>query len=370
MLELREGDARAFFEVPFRVYGRDSHYVSPLDRDLARFLDDRRNPLFLHFGSRRFFVALRDGEPVGRIVAHVHRASNERFGIRRAYFGYFDCAADVEVAARLLGAAEEHARAAGCDEIMGNFNLTAMQQIGVLTEGFDLAPYSDQHYNPPHIPQLLAGCGYQPTFPMRTFELALADARPDTLLGPRQHEVLADPQLEWPRIHLRDFRSLLEELRAVLNDSFAHNPMFVPLTAEEFLFQARDMSQVMDPAITVLARDPAGPVGVAIVIPDVNPLLRAMRSRVSWTAPWHFLRFRARRDRAVLIFIAVAQRWQNRGLAGAILHRSLVRLRERGYRSVGYTWIADENAASLRQTEKLGARPMHRLHLFHKLLVV
>src|SRR5262249_24985787 len=83
MLELREGDARAFFQVPFRAYGTTSLYVSPLEQDLKRFLDDTRNPLFTRFGSRRFLIAVRDGAPVGRIVAHVHRASNDRFGRSR-----------------------------------------------------------------------------------------------------------------------------------------------------------------------------------------------------------------------------------------------------------------------------------------------
>src|SRR5262247_1719007 len=152
MLELREGDARSFFQVPFRVYGTTTLYVSPLEQDLKRFLDARKNPLFVRFGSRRFFVAMRDGVPAGRIVAHIHRASNERFHWRRAYFGYFDCAPDAEVAGRLLQAAEAHRRDHCCDETMGNFNLTAMQQIGVVTEGFEHVPYIDQHGNPPHIP--------------------------------------------------------------------------------------------------------------------------------------------------------------------------------------------------------------------------
>jgi hypothetical protein len=41
-------------------------------------------------------------------------------------------------------------------------------------------------------------------------------------------------------------------------------------------------------------------------------------------------------------------------------------LKEAGYERLGLTWIADENQASLRQIEKLGAQPLHRLHLFRK----
>src|SRR5262245_33775422 len=154
-LELREDDFPAFFEAPFRAYGADSLYVSPLKSDLSRFLDARKNPLFTRFGSRRTYTAHRDGAPVGRIVAHVHRSSNERHRMRLSFFGYFDCADDPEAARLLLGAAEAFGRAQGCDEIAGNFNLTAMQQCGVVTDGFENRPYTDQIYNPPHVPKLL-----------------------------------------------------------------------------------------------------------------------------------------------------------------------------------------------------------------------
>jgi hypothetical protein len=49
-----------------------------------------------------------------------------------------------------------------------------------------------------------------------------------------------------------------------------------------------------------------------------------------------------------------------------MLYRVLTNLREAGYETLGVTWIADVNGASLRQMEKLGARRLHRLHLFRK----
>ena len=41
-------------------------------------------------------------------------------------------------------------------------------------------------------------------------------------------------------------------------------------------------------------------------------------------------------------------------------------LKGAGYTQLGITWIADVNAASLRQVERMGARLLHRLHLFRK----
>jgi hypothetical protein len=368
-IELRDDDVDAFFEVPFRVYPRESPYVSPLRSDLRRALDVTKNPLFggIGGGRRRVITAHRDGEPVGRIVAHVHGASNRLHGERRGCFGFFDVADDLEVAQRLLGEAERFALANGCDVLAGNFNLTAMQQMGVVTGGFHAVPYSDMHWNPPHVPRLLEQCGFAPTFPATTHELDLVGFDPATLLSSAVKERLRDPALRWAKLKTSDFDRVLEEVRLVLNDGFARNPMFVPLAPEEMRFQAQDLSHVLDSRITALVHDGEGPVGVVLVIPDLNPMLRAMRSRVGVTAPWHLLRFRfGRRRRAVIIFYSVATRMQGRGLNGAMLYRVTTALKGAGYETLGITWIADVNGASLRQVERLGATPMHRLHLFTK----
>ena len=365
---LRDDDVPAFFRVPFEVYPPGTPYVSPLESDLTRALDVRRNPLFgpIGAGVRRVLTAHRGERAVGRIVAHVHGASNRVHGERSACFGFFDCADDLDVARRLLEEAERFARGHGCDVLAGNFNLTAMQQMGVVTDGFDEAPYSDMHYNPPHIPRLLATCGFEPTFPASTFELDLTRFDPASLLAGAAGERMGDARLVWAQLRTRDFERVLEDVRAVLNDGFGLNPMFVPLSAEEMRFQARDLSHVLDPRITALVRDDAGPAGVVLCIPDLNPMLRRMGSRLTPTAPLHYLRFRLRRRRAVIVFYSVARRMQGQGLNGAMLHRVTSALKSAGYRSLGLTWIADVNAASLRQVERLGARRLHRLHLFTK----
>ena len=80
----------------------------------------------------------------------------------------------------------------------------------------------------------------------------------------------------------------------------------------------------------------------------------------------HFMRERLRRRRAVIIFYSVKRALHGQGLNGAMLHRVIKALFAGGYRRCGVTWIADENTASLRQMEKLGARRLQRLELFRK----
>lgn len=367
MIELRRGSLDDFFEVPFRAYPADSPYVSPMRSDLARQLSTD-NPLFADADAFRLYTAHRDGEAVGRIVCHLHPASDRAHGWRRACFGFFDCVDDSRVAGRLLEAAERFGRRRGCDELVGSFELTAMQQMGVVTGGFGNAPYTDMHYNPPHLPRLLEEHGFERRFPMSTWEVDLGALEPEDLLGTRQRELLASPDLRWTTLRRRGLERQMDDVRRVLNDGFADNPMFVPLSREEFRFQSAEMTWIVDSRISSLVYRGDSPVGTVVCIPDLNPFLRATDSRLRWTTPFHFLRHRFRRRRAVIIFYSVCRSAHGQGLAGAMLFRVTRALRRAGYQRLGVTWIADENPASLRQVEKLGARRLHRLHLFHKAL--
>ena len=72
------------------------------------------------------------------------------------------------------------------------------------------------------------------------------------------------------------------------------------------------------------------------------------------------------RKRAVIIFYSVARAAHGQGIMSAMLTHTLERVRAAGYETVGGTWIADENPASLRQVEKMNGRWLHKLHLFRK----
>lgn len=369
MIEIHTGDRRAAFDVPFNVYPADSPYVSPMWADLDRTLDPKRNPL-AHDGRGRLelFTAHENGKAVGRIAAVMHDESNRRHGTARGQFGFFDCKDDASVADALLSAAETWLHTQGASEIAGNFNLTAMQMAGVLTEGFEAPPYADMMWSPPHIAGHLRRRGYDPVFPMTTFEFDLGAVNIDALDGERQRSIQGDDGFAWQTISRRTFKQRLEDGRQILNAGFDRNPMFVPVTPEEYEFQAGEMIWIMDPRLPVIVHHHGKPAGVIVCIPDVNPLIRACRGRISWTMPWHFLRHRLTRDRAIIIYSAVAPELQGQGLMAVMLRRLIRAAQDAGYRKVGVTWIADVNKASLRQIEKVGGRPLHRLHLFHKTL--
>lgn len=362
MIDIRSNDFEAFFATPFNIYPQDGSYVSPMKGDLKRMLDVQHNPLFSSEDDFTYLTAIRDGRSVGRIIVHRHDASNKLHGTNRASFGFFDCENNSATASALLGAAEQWASTRGFSEIAGNFNLTAMQQCGVQTGGFERAGYTDMVQNPQNIPALLKENGFIPFFPMTTFELDIDASRPTGKTLPN------DGSYAFAEVRKKNFKQRMEEARVVLNDGFAENPMFVPLTQSEFIFQAGEMTAILDPRLSSVVQIDGAPAGVIICIPDLNGFLKSTKSRIGLLTPFHFLRYRLKRKRAVIIFYSVARDHHGQGIMGAMLDRTINALRSAGYDKLGVTWIADVNPASLRQMEKLGAKPLHNLHLFKKAL--
>ena len=65
-------DRARFVDLPYRLHRGDPNWTPPLRRDVHRLLDRRRNPFFDH-GEACFWLAWRNGIPVGRISAQINR---------------------------------------------------------------------------------------------------------------------------------------------------------------------------------------------------------------------------------------------------------------------------------------------------------
>lgn len=302
---------------------------------------------------------------VGRVLAHVYHRHNARHGERAAFFGYFECLDDAAATRALMDAAARFGSRHGCTVLRGPFNMTAMQEMGILLDGFDEAPAIDETYTAPYYPSLLEGTGLRPRFPVSTYRVdALSQVDPDRLLAERHRAPLTSARLRVRPANLGDFDREIEILRELLNDSFYENPHFVPVTHDEFLFQVGPYRHLLDPETCVVAELDGVPVGFIMATPDFNPLLKRMGGGLGPHGFLTFLLGKSRLRDACLIIMGVQRQLQGRGIM-RVLQAELVRaLRRRGYERLTITWIADVNRKSAATVAALGARPLHRLTLY------
>jgi hypothetical protein len=90
-------ELRTFIALPSRIYRNEPKWVAPLLMDVKKRLDQDKNPFFKH-AQAQYFLAYRDGQPVGRVSAHVDQNFNEFQGNEWGLFGWFECEDDPEAA--------------------------------------------------------------------------------------------------------------------------------------------------------------------------------------------------------------------------------------------------------------------------------
>ena len=163
---------------------------------------------------------------------------------------------------------------------------------------------------------------------------------------------------------MKQYDREIEILRELLNDSFDANPYFVPITGDEFRFQIGPFKRVMDPAISLVAEMDGVPVAFCVTLPDFNPLLKKMNGRWGRANSSPSSRGKSRVRDAVIVIIGVQRQLQGQGIM-RVLQAELVRaLRQRKYRTLTITWIADVNDKSRATALALGGKPWHRLTLY------
>ena len=179
-------ELKRFVKVPFRLHRDHPQWVAPLIFERMEFLDRRKNPYFEH-AEAEYFIAERDGEPVGRITAQVDQSWDASQGGSDAMFGFFETANDPEVAAALLDAAADWARDKGRERILGPMDFTTNDEIGILIEGFDRRPMILENWHPPYYRELIEADGFGKAMDLLMWELQFGDLKEGERFDPAIH---------------------------------------------------------------------------------------------------------------------------------------------------------------------------------------
>src|SRR5581483_58554 len=130
---------RDFHHLPHALYKNDPQWVAPILLERKFHFDPKHNPFFQH-AEAQFWLAYKDGKPVGRITAQIDRLHLERYNDASGHFGFIEATDDPQVFAALLKAAEDWLRDKGMKRVIGPVSFSMWDQPGLLVEGFDTPP--------------------------------------------------------------------------------------------------------------------------------------------------------------------------------------------------------------------------------------
>jgi GNAT superfamily N-acetyltransferase len=163
-----------------------------------------------------------------------------------------------------------------------------------------------------------------------------------------------------------DWESDVATLHGLYNEAFRYLWGFVPMSAQEFAHQAQTFRPFYKPSLIAIAEDDEGPVGFAVVLPDINEALSQLNGRLFPTGWIALLRGIRRIQSARFLLLGVLPGHRGRGIAPLMSERLSVEARRLGVMKADIALVQSSNRQMLHVVESMGCVPSRRFRLFSK----
>lgn len=367
-LDPTKANLRKFTEFQVDLYAGNPYYVPPLVSDDVRTLSPKDNPAF-DFCEAAYFMAFRDGRPVGRIAGIINHQVNADSKRHNARFGFVDFIDDGEVSEALFKAVEDWARTRGMKRLIGPLGFTDLDHEGMLVEGFQELSTMATIYNYPYYPAHLERLGFRKESDWVEFVMDVPDSIPE------KYSRIAD-------IVSRKYglRTVKYSSRKRLKDEYGRALFHLINEAYEGLYEYSKLSErqidyyislylnLLNLDLVSLVVDSAGRlVGVGISMQSMSRALQKSRGRMFPTGWFHLLRgLKGKNDRVDLLLVAVKPEYQNKGVNALLFTDLIPQYIKHGYRWAESNPELETNSKVQGQWEYFGNRQHRRRRSFSK----
>ena len=362
-------ERNAFIRFPWRIYSNDPVWVPPLIIERKAFLNRKRHPFYKH-GDAALFLARKNGEIIGRIMASDDPNYNALHRSNAGCFGLFECTNDRDVAAALFERAASWLREKGRTEVMGPIDYSTNYVCGLLIDGFQFPPTILTAHNPPYYRELIESCGFTKAKDWYAWwfsEYREPAARLHKVAQARASSLRATIR----PVNLRELKQESELLRVIYNQAWEKNWGFVPFTEAEFEHLAGEMKPLVVPEGALIAEVGDEPIGFVIGVPDINVALRHINGRLTrFGFPIGLLKllyYRTKIRTARLIALGVAEKYRRAGIAEMLVLQVMTEGLRRGFKGE-LSMTLEDNFMVNRFIEAMGADRYKTYRIYRKQL--
>ncbi len=272
---------KRFVEFPYRLYRDCAQWVPPLFVDAYLPLNRKKHPFFEH-SEADFFLAIRDGEVVGRICGGINKPFNEYHGTKKAQFTFFESVDDQSVADALFASVFDWARARGMDTLIGPKGLSPFDGYGIQVFGFEHRQMMTMmNYNYDYYPKLVDALGFE-----KEVDFVSCYLPTEAFRIPERVERIAKRVLERGNLWVKKFKSKRElvswapRIGAAYNKAFIHNWEYYPFSQGDIQYAVDNIFLVADPRLIKVIMHEEEIVGFLFAFPDVSSALQRAKGRL------------------------------------------------------------------------------------------
>lgn len=333
-----------FARLPYYIYNRRDAWWPP---DILNEIDllSGRSPLSPHLEIEPL-CARSNGKLVARVSVVINDRYNRHWNERIGQLVQFEALPDQDDAvAAMLEQALARVRERGMTAARTGF--AAFLDYPYAIDNYNELPSFLLRGNPPYYHRYLKNAGFETEKGQTDYTAALTDQMLERYRGMVEAAGRGGAQIvSWRRF---GFLAAVDAWTDVTNSAFERHWGWNPVSRAESRTMLSSLWDTPVADLSVLAVADGEVVGAVFSVPDMSATLAYVKPGTR-LAPE-----RGGGTRAALINIGVIERARGRGIARAMAAQSFLEMARRGAGYAGYTLVLDDNWASRRTAESLGA---------------
>ena len=357
-----------FLNLPWQIYARDPNWVAPLREDVAKKFAPS-NP-FWQYGRLQQWLAVQDGQAIGRIVAAVNERLIAKEGRNVGLFGFFECVDDLAVAQALLQTACTWLQQQGMTEVRGPIDLSTHNSCLFLVDGFDSPPMVMMPYNPAYYPAFMERSGWQKAKDAYAYDFPL-----DLTLAPefaKGYHIACKSGVTFRPLRTKGaaFEQDAISLYNLFTTAFADNWSSTPRTQAEFLAEAKSLQSLVDPDVFPVAEFNGEMIGFWMGLPDYNIALKHVNGTLNWLGILKFLWYRRQIDQGRVIAICSLPEFRRKMVPLGLIYLGMKggQLKGKPYKRAELSWVYEDNYPSRKLIEASGGTIAKTYRIYQKQL--
>lgn len=366
---LTEGDRELFLDLPAKIYQNDPYFVAPIRSSISKQINPANN-LFLEYGEFQAFLAISNSnnQPLGRIVAAINRRLIEREQENIGLFGYFECVENFEIAQALFNTASQWLKERNITKIRGPINLSTHNNCLFLVDGFESAPLFMMPYNAKYYPEFMEKDNWQKAKDAFAYNFPL-DKSLDNKFE-KGYKIACKSGINFRPVNTKGegFEKDVRSIYRVFTQAFSNNWSSTPRSEEDFLEEAKDLKDLIDPDVFPIAEDKGKMIGFFMSLPDYNIALKQVNGKLNWWGILKFLWYKRQIDQGRVIAICSLPEYRRKMVPLGLIYLGMKGGITKGkpYKCAELSWVWEDNFPSRKLIEASGGKIYKTYRIYEK----
>jgi hypothetical protein len=338
---------RLFLDLPKRLFARHPKFISPLDSDIENIFNPAKNPLFQTGEAIRWIVQDDTGITIGRMAAFIDGRTVHTFDCPTGGIGFFDCIEDANIANMLFEIGRDWLKRQDIEAMIGPINFGENYRFWGLCCTSESPPVFGHFYHPAYYAGLFEQYGFKPYFNQVFLKANIRDFQFVEQIIPGYNKLMEDKRYSCRHLGQVGDAHFTEAFCTVYNQAWAVHQHFTPMKKERFEALLVKLKSIIDPELFWVAYCAEQPIGVYLMLRDLNPFLQRYNdgSMPFWRKillKWWLLRGGCRRIYAMAF--GIVPEFQHLGVGHLLMIASArTIIPQRKYDTLEIAWIGDFN---------------------------